>query len=172
MARLNWFERKFAFDFPVELHPGILERLRGTPGRLAERLDQVSDGLQTRRIAEGWSIREHAGHIADLDAGVFLSRVNAFLAGEAAMPAADLTNAATTSAGHNGRSMAEVLDAVSRARRLLVTELDGLDAEVYARTAVHPRLGVPMRLVDTMFFISEHDDHHLATITEMARELR
>ncbi len=116
MARLNWFERKFAFGFPAELYPEILERLRGTPVRLAARLDEIPDAVQTRRIDGGWSIREHAGHLADFDAGVFLSRVHAFLAGESAMPAADLTNAATTGAGHNGRSMAEVLDAAARAR--------------------------------------------------------
>jgi hypothetical protein len=27
-----------------------------------------------------------------------------------------------------------------------------------------------MRLVDMMFFMAEHDDHHLARITELARE--
>jgi hypothetical protein len=37
---------------------------------------------------------------------------------------------------------------------------------------VHPRLGTPMRLVDMMFFVAEHDDHHLATITELARASR
>ena len=31
-----WFERKFDFTFPVELHPNLCARLRGTPARLEE----------------------------------------------------------------------------------------------------------------------------------------
>src|SRR5271163_1110187 len=31
-----WFERKFDFTFPVEQHPNLCVRLRGTPARLEE----------------------------------------------------------------------------------------------------------------------------------------
>jgi uncharacterized damage-inducible protein DinB len=172
MTRLRWFDRTFDFTFPAALHPEILERLRGTPGRLAERMSGIAEAVQTRRPAEGWSIREHVGHIADLDAGVFLWRVHAYRNGEATMPAADLTNAATSAAHHNARSMQEILEIARHARAVLVAELEALDEEVFTRTAVHPRLGVRMRLVDTMFFVAEHDDHHLATITELAGEER
>jgi len=34
---------------------------------------------------------------------------------------------------------------------------------------VHPRLKQPMRLVDHLFFVAEHDDHHMARIWEMIR---
>jgi uncharacterized damage-inducible protein DinB len=172
MTRLRWFDRTFDFTFPVELHHEILERLRGTPGRLAERMAGIEEAVQTRRPAQGWSIREQVGHIADLDAGVFLSRVHAYRTGETTLPPADLTNAATSAANHNARSMHEILEIARRARAVLVAELETLDEDVFARSAVHPRLSVPMRLVDTMFFIAEHDDHHLATITELARSAR
>ena len=29
--RVPWTERTFSFDFPVDLHPELMERLRGTP---------------------------------------------------------------------------------------------------------------------------------------------
>jgi hypothetical protein len=32
---------------------------------------------------------------------------------------------------------------------------------------LHPRLKQPMRLVDHLYFVAEHDDHHLARIWEM-----
>ena len=32
---------------------------------------------------------------------------------------------------------------------------------------LHPRLKQPMRLVDHLYFVAEHDDHHLAKIWEM-----
>jgi uncharacterized damage-inducible protein DinB len=169
MTRLRWFDRSFDFAFPPDVYPEIIERLRGTPARLAERTMHLAEAVQTRRVQQRWSIRENVGHIADLDEGVFLSRVYAFRDNAAMLPVADLTNATTTSANHNAQTMQEVLARARRARERLVAELEALDAEDFARGSVHPRLLVPMRLVDMMFFVAEHDDHHLATITELAR---
>jgi hypothetical protein len=38
----RWFERKFRFDFPIQLYPNIVERLRGTPIRLEGKVVSVS----------------------------------------------------------------------------------------------------------------------------------
>jgi hypothetical protein len=65
--------------------------------------------------------------------------------------------------------MEDVLADVRHERGALVAQLESVDVELFARTALHPRLGVPMRLVDLMLFVAEHDDHHLAAITELAR---
>ena len=62
-----WFERKFPSGLPGHLLGPILERLRGTPARLAERLAGVPDALLWRRPAEGWSIQENVGHLLDLE---------------------------------------------------------------------------------------------------------
>ena len=37
-GKFAWFERKFSFDFPVGKYPDIVERLRGTPVRVEERV--------------------------------------------------------------------------------------------------------------------------------------
>lgn len=169
MPRLRWFDRKFDFTFPVELHSEILERLRGTPGRLAERTAALPRDVLTRRAGQGWSIQENVGHIADLDSGVFFSRLAAYRDGDATLPAADLTNAATDEANHNDRSIGEALERVRLARGRIIAELEAFEDAIFARTSTHPRLGTPMRLVDMMFFVAEHDDHHLATITELTR---
>lgn len=34
----------------------------------------------------------------------------------------------------------------------------------WERSALHPRLLTPMRLIDFLAFVAEHDDHHLAEI--------
>jgi uncharacterized damage-inducible protein DinB len=93
-----WFERKFRFDFPVELYPNLRVRLPGTPARLEE----LTRGLAPAQLA-------------------------------------------------------------------LADRLDVLPAETFARSALHPRLQVPMRLVDHLFFVAEHDDHHRARIWELRR---
>jgi|SRR5271169_3406603 len=41
-------------------------------------------------------------------------------------------------------------------------KLEVLTEDEVARTALHPRLQQPMRLLDWAYFVAEHDDHHLA----------
>jgi uncharacterized damage-inducible protein DinB len=172
MPRIRWTDRKFGFDVPVELYPEIIERMRGTPDRLAERTTGLPAAVQTARPAHGWSIREHVGHVADLDRSVFLTRLLVYVNDGPLLPPADMTNAATTEANHNARDLIDVLKNAREARRDFVAQLETLDANVFARTRTHPRLGVPMRLVDMIYFMSEHDDHHLATITQLSRGSR
>ena len=63
VLRQPWFERRFTFDLPVAAAPGLIERLRGTPARLADRLSGLSPAQLTTRIGERWSIQENAGHL-------------------------------------------------------------------------------------------------------------
>jgi hypothetical protein len=38
-----------------------------------------------------------------------------------------------------------------------------------SHTLEHPRLKAPMRAIDHLYFVAEHDDHHLAMIEEFLR---
>jgi hypothetical protein len=58
-----WFERKFEFAFPVEQHPNLCARLRGTPARLEEVVHSTARDLLERNLLEKWLAQEHAGHI-------------------------------------------------------------------------------------------------------------
>jgi hypothetical protein len=50
-----------------------------------------------------------------------------------------------------------------------VCQLDELPDSAFERAATHPRLEQPMRLLDWIFFVAEHDDHHLAHVTRLKR---
>lgn len=113
-----------------------------------------------------WSIQENAGHLLDLEP-LWSARLDDFLAGRETRTAADLTNRTTHEARHNERPLAEILGAFREARLGLVARLTGLDPALFARTALHRRLRSPMRLVDHLFFVAEHDDHHLTRIAEL-----
>jgi hypothetical protein len=104
----KWFERAWAFTLPPSQSPNIVERLRGTPGRLEERTGGVAGTLLTRRDGEAWSIQEQAGHLLDLEP-LWLRRAEQLLAGEATLVAADLTNQKTREAEHNARVPADIL---------------------------------------------------------------
>ena len=163
-----WFERKFDFTLPVEQHPILHVRLWGSPARLEEMLRSASRDVLIEKPAGKWSAQEHAGHLTDLEP-LWMARVNDFLTDVDTLTVADLSNRKTDEANHNGRKPKEILVQFRAARLRLLDYLEGLQPELFARTKLHPRLKQPMRLVDHLYFVAEHDDHHLAKIWEMTR---
>lgn len=166
-AKLRWIDRAWRFDFPVEIYPDILERLRGTPARIDELVLGLAPNVLTRKDREGaWSILENIGHLTDTEV-LPLTRVDQFLAGAMVLTAADMKNVATNNANHNGRAVAELTGDFRRERMRLMEKLDSLTDADFARTSRHPRLDMPMRLVDLCLFTADHDDYHLARMREL-----
>jgi uncharacterized damage-inducible protein DinB len=161
-----WFERKFEFTFPVELYPNVLVRLRGTPARLEEVLRDRSGEILVGKPAGKWSAQEHAGHMLDLEP-LWLARVGDYVAGSAGLTVADLQNRKTDEANHNARPLDEILAEFRNARAKFLVRVDELENALFSRAIPHPRLKTPMRLVDHLYFVAEHDDHHLVRIWEL-----
>jgi uncharacterized damage-inducible protein DinB len=170
-GRVPWFERTFSFDFRWELYPEQIERLRGTPARAAALVAGVPQRVLTQRVEGRWSIQENIAHLADLDEELFLPRIGEFERGAATLLAADVTNAKTNSAGHNQRTIEEVLARTAAARARIIARLEALPHEFFAHSALHPRLNKQMRLVDLLFFNAEHDDYHMAHISAIKSAL-
>ena len=168
MARIKWIERSFSFNFPVELYPEIIERVRGASARLDEYLNSASTEILTRRDDDHWSIQENAGHLFDLDA-LTLNRIEQYVTGVDVLHAADITNKATSEANYNSVSAATIASSFRGRRIEVVNRLESLDPEMFARSAIHPRLNIPMRLVDFVFFEAEHDDYHFTRINELLK---
>ncbi|HZQ20256.1 MAG TPA: DinB family protein [Terriglobales bacterium] len=165
----QWFERKFEFRFPLEQFPNICVRLRGTPARLEEMLGSVGRDVLVRKPNGKWSAQEHAGHLLDLEP-LWSARAKDFLAEGAELTAADLNNRKTHDANYNTHALADILARFRAARLSFATDLEELRPELFGRTMLHPRLKQPMRLVDHLYFVAEHDDHHLARIWELIRK--
>jgi uncharacterized damage-inducible protein DinB len=161
-----WFERKFDFSSPVELVPNLQSRLRGAPARLEETLRGQSRDALIRKPEQKWSPQEHAGHLLTMEP-LWLARVGDYLAGSDQLTVADLQNKATDEANYNARSLEQILSEFRSARGKLLDRVEGLDFTVFSAAIPHPRLKTPMRLVDQLYFVAEHDDHHLARIWEL-----
>jgi len=170
MRRRIWFERVFDLGISVEAAPEILERLRGTTLRLEERTAIVPSALLTRRIEDQWSFQEHVGHLVDLEV-LWAARIGDFEGGAESLRPADLENRATWEGNHNSRLLSSLLEEFRGCRDSLLARCEGMGESSLARTALHPRLGKPMTVVDLLYFVAEHDDHHLASITELVRRL-
>jgi hypothetical protein len=127
-----WFERKFEFSFPVELHPNLCARLRGTPARLEETLRDRPHEILIRKAQGKWSAQEHTGHLLDLEP-LWLARVDDYVAASDQLTVADLRNRKTDEANHNARPLEQILAEFRTARETLLKRVDELDASLFSR---------------------------------------
>ncbi len=164
----RWFDRKFELGIPPEALPPIIERLRGTPARMEERLKEVPHERLVSKPNGKWSIQEQAGHLLDLEE-LWFGRFEDFRNGLRELRPADLQNTKTNQANHNASELAAILREFRAARLIFVNAIEQVDNALITRTSLHPRLKRPMSITDHAFFVAEHDDHHLAVITALLR---
>ncbi|HVZ56387.1 MAG TPA: DinB family protein [Chitinophagaceae bacterium] len=168
MNQVKWFERQFHFDASYRMMPAVWERLAGTPARLEEKLGRIPADRLSKRSGQTWTIKENIGHLSDLES-LWQDRIDDILTKQAEMRPADLSNRQTTQADHNSTPLPELLDRFRAMRATTLAKLERLTAQQMVLSSVHPRLKVPMRIIDHCIFVAEHDDHHLARITELSR---
>jgi uncharacterized damage-inducible protein DinB len=166
LGRIPWLERHFETGLPLEMFPNLLERLRGTPARVEDRLHGAPLEALTASNGESWSILENVGHLLQVE-GLWAARLDDFEAGRAELTPARFESWRVGEAQFNRRAAKDLCHGFRIARRVLVERLERLDDETMRVVARHPRLDRPMRIVDLMLFIAEHDDHHLVTITQL-----
>ncbi len=170
IERIAWFDRRFPDRPELGTFPMLVERLRGTPPRIRAKLDELPREILTERLENTWSIQENLGHLYDLET-LWEGRLDDLLSGEEELRPADLSNRATDEANHNATPIEELFAAFRDRRGAFVQRLDSLDVEAVALVARHPRLDEPMRTIDLIRFVAEHDDQHLARMAEIARQL-
>lgn len=161
IEQVSWLNREFTFNLPIGVFPSLLERLQGTPARAMDLVTGSSEETLATRVAGKWSVKEHLGHLIDLQR-LDDQRLQEFLHRVAVLSAADLQNRATEEANHRSAPIATILTRLRAGRKQMVRQLEVLTEEQVGITALHPRLRKPMRLLDWVYFIAEHDDHHLA----------
>ena len=170
LPRRRWFDRPFPLGLPPDAFPELVERLRGTPGRLEERTLNTTQEQLVRRLDGTWSIQENAGHLLDLEP-LWAGRLDDFLRGATELRPTDLNNRRTSDANHNAQPLNVLLAGFRAARLAFVKRLGALSSAQLALTALHPRLRQPMNVCDHCYFVAEHDDHHLARITQLFDEM-
>ena len=166
ITQTPWFERKFDFNFPIGLLPIILERLRGTVSQLEASIKNIPEQQLVLKKDGKWSVKEVIGHLYDLEE-LWQGRIDDFLAHREVLRAADLKNTKTHEAGHNSRTVEALLQQFITERKKLIERVKNIDEATAAIVALHPRLQTPMRLIDSLFFVAEHDDHELGKIRRL-----
>ena len=143
--------------------PLIIERLAGTPARIEELTGNLDAAILTKKVNDKWSIKEEVGHLSDIEV-LWLTRLNDLIAGLPELTVADLTNQKTHNANHNAAELSVLFQQFRVQRKEFVNKLLALTDEQLLNSSLHPRLKVPMRIIDLAYFVAEHDDHHLSNI--------
>ncbi len=156
-----WIEKEFSNQTPNGWLLSVIERLRGTYPRLVALTQGVKEDQLTHKIDDQWSLQEHVGHLADLEA-LHDGRIDDYIAKKDTLRPADMSNAQTNAACHNDERLTDLLITFKERRDNLISRLLSLPEDVLDHRALHPRLLIKMRPIDIAVFTAEHDDHHLA----------
>jgi uncharacterized damage-inducible protein DinB len=170
MKQEKWFNRSFNFENSQNIIPSILERLSGTPIRLEEKVIGLSENILIFSLDNTWSIKKNIGHLIDLEP-LWQGRLIDIINSQIELRSTDLQNTKTDLANHNDTSLQELLSEFRKIREQTIETLKSINEETIFKSALHPRLKTPMKTMDLFLFVAEHDDHHLARITELVTKL-
>ena len=168
MQQIKWFERNFNFDFTQNIFPSIIERLAGTPICLEEKFKFIPSSILSVRLNGAWTIKENVGHLIDLEP-LWHGRLEDILNDKTELRPTDLQNTKTSEANHDTVAIEKLLNDFRQIRKQTINLIENLTEEQIFKSALHPRLKTPMRTMDLFLFVAEHDDHHLARITELVK---
>ncbi|MBT8233879.1 MAG: DinB family protein [Saprospiraceae bacterium] len=168
-------ERQLWVDhiFNLDIHPGwaqnIMSRIEDCPLRLSNIIKGLSDYELSKNIDGAYSIKEHIGHLIDLES-LWINRFDQFEKGLPELVHADMSNQKTKEANHNESNIDNLLEKFKHERDQLISTFKNLSEKALNHKSLHPRLKVIMQPVDLLFFVAEHDDHHITSMKLLANE--
>ena len=158
MKTLAWFDRKFTFDLSPDMLPFYLERLSGTIARIEYKVKGVDDKILSEKFNNKWCIKQHIGHLAEVDE-IGNKRIDQMTSG-----AAILSPAVFEPKDYSTWPIEKVLNYFDKTRTGNINKYYSLTDDQLLKGSEHPRLKVNMTPVDLAWFDAEHDDHHLLAI--------
>lgn len=162
-----WVERTFPTGLATGLLPSLLGRFEANLMRVMMMLGVPAAARTARPASGGWSIQEHAGHLLELER-LGETRLSEFERGADVLSPADMSNRATVEADYNARSPQEIMEELWKLRGGMIRRIRELTPGQLAHSAMHPRLQQRMNVIDWLFFMCEHDDHHLARMRALS----
>lgn len=165
----KWFDRKFDFNLSDKAFPYLLERLETGITRFKEAVRNLPDSGLSFKPHNKWSIKEHLGHISLMEP-IWQKRFTDIQNNENIMTSADLSNSATDRADFNRQNSETILEELASKRVQTINLLKNFNRKDFRNQSLHPRLQKPMRIIDLMYFVAEHDDHHLQAMIKIRQQ--
>ena len=171
MRPVPWSERELAFGRETAELPVLLERIRGTPARIMELVAHTAPERLALRRQGSWSVQEHIAHLLVLQDRLE-QRLDDFAACRSVLCTIDLADQGSLLRGHGKRPLGDLIEEFRLKRLYFVDRVLALDDMAMAHRAAHPCRTLSMGLADQVFFVAEHDDHHLAVMRHLAQGRR
>ncbi|GGH15174.1 hypothetical protein GCM10011418_16680 [Sphingobacterium alkalisoli] len=162
----KWFDRKFNFNFGIEKFSELLERMEVGMLKFQELNKGKSEEQLNFKPDDKWSIKEHTGHLWILEP-LWQKRFLEIKENKTEMSPADLNNTATDKASFNQYAIEKLLSDFQQERQNTIHILKSFGEKDFQNSLYHPRLNQPMRIIDLMYFVAEHDTHHLNAVLEI-----
>jgi hypothetical protein len=143
-----------------------LEVIQRTPGVLRALLAELPADLSEAPNPEGWSLKDIVAHLVDVEDGVMVERITRMLESERPFIHSIDPPGRLAAGGYASRSLADLLDALARARSTHVAWLAGLTEAQLARSGEHDEAG-EIYVVDLAHQWAAHDMAHLRQIALM-----
>ncbi|MBK7966141.1 MAG: DinB family protein [Bacteroidetes bacterium] len=168
-SRQKWVHHQFNLGIDVGWSQNIITRISDIGMRCQYHCEELSDIMLSTSHDQEWSIKEHIGHLIDLEE-LHLQRIDQFKDLKTELTAADMSNQKTKASNHNDKPLKDLIAELIIEREKLIHQYLSLSLESINHSSHHPRLNVKMKPVDLLFFIGEHDDHHLTSILEIKKK--
>jgi hypothetical protein len=165
-APVPWNQRELQFGRSLDELPVLIERIHGTPARLSALLREQPLERVHLRVEGRWSVIEHTAHLIALQ-DRFEPRAEDFEHKRDRLCEIRLDGQDLELRKHRVRRIGDVLEEFRLKRQAFTRRVDSFAHAMLEHVAVHPCKGRPMRAVDMLHWIAEHDDHHLATIRHL-----
>ena len=171
IPQIKWLDRTFQFGWEPTYLPIFITRLNGTVPRIKFMVRDIPNDLLIYKPKGDWSIKEHIGHLIDLES-LHHDRILQLKSLVDVLTPADMSNQATNQATHNDQTIDDLIQTLHRVRTHFVQDVRSLNNDHLNHAAYHERLDKLMNPVDICFFCAEHDDHHLAIIERLTERQR
>ncbi len=163
---IKWFDRQFDFNFGIEQFPDLLKRLEKTAAQILEITNGIPEQDLNLKPTGKWSIKEHTGHLWILEP-LWQKRFLEIKENKVEMSPADLNNSATDNASFNQYNIEKIANDFQQERKHTIRLLESFNKKDLSNSVYHPRLNQRMRIIDLMYFVAEHDEHHLNHILKI-----
>ncbi len=169
IQRQAWVDHQFNLGIDPAWAQNVICRVQDTAIRIQQYVNLQTEKELSAKNNGNWSVKEHIGHLIDLEA-LWSNRFEQFSLKTDQLIHADMSNQKTEHAHHNEIPVIQLIDRFKKERSQLIEVFNSLSEDVLYHEALHPRLKVMMKPIDLLFFIAEHDDHHLSSIREILRK--
>lgn len=160
---MNWNERRLPFGKdPVEF-PFLLERMEGTPIRVAALFREHPVERLVMGMSGKWSPSEILAHLLHIDR-CMQARVDDFAERRQSLCRIELDDQDARIALHRAQPPGDLIEEFRLTRGHLIRRLRQLDDQALRHRATHPCMAIAYGPADMALWLAEHDDHHLVAM--------